>query len=215
LLARCEERGPTFAREQGITGEKVALAYVAHVNQRDRAVAEQAGFQPGQYYFQMRIDLSIAPPEPTWPEGVSVRPFVVEQDERAVYELIQSAFARPGRTPPTFEQWSEFMMRPDIFEAGLWFLAHADQELAGACLCFPYSSGGWVRQLAVAEYRRRQGIGAALLRQAFGEFKRRGFDTVGLSVESERPDAYKFYQRVGMTPARQYDEYVKQYSETP
>jgi GNAT superfamily N-acetyltransferase len=47
LLARCEERGPAFAREQGISGEKLALAYAAHVNQRDRAVLEGAGFEPG------------------------------------------------------------------------------------------------------------------------------------------------------------------------
>ena len=77
LLIRCEERGPTLAREQGSCGEQVARAYVAHVNQRDRAVVEQASFQPGQYYFQMRIDLSSASPEPNWPEGATVRPFVV------------------------------------------------------------------------------------------------------------------------------------------
>ena len=56
LLARCEERGPALAREGGSTGKKVAKTYVAHVNQRDRAVAEQAGFQPGQYYFQTAGD---------------------------------------------------------------------------------------------------------------------------------------------------------------
>ena len=161
----------------------------------------------------MRIDLNSASPVPRWPEGVTVRSFVVDQDERAVYELIQSAIVRPGRTAPTFEQWQEFMMRPDLFDADLWFLALAGEELKGACLGFPYSSGGWVRQLAVAENRRRQGIGAALLHQAFGEFKRRGYDTVGLSVESERSDACKFYQGVGMMPARQYDEFVKIYRE--
>ena len=67
LLARCEKRGPALARKQGSSGENTAIVYVAHVNHRDRAVAEQAGFQPGQYYFQMRIDLSSALPEPNWP----------------------------------------------------------------------------------------------------------------------------------------------------
>lgn len=211
LLARCEERGRAIVQGQDSSVKKVARLYLAHVNERDRAVADQAGFEPGRYYFQMRTDLAFAPPEPRWPPGIVERTFVADQDEQAVYELIQTAFARPGRTPPTFDQWREHMIRPDLFDAGLWFLALAGKELVGACLCFPYSSMGWVRQLGVVERWRRRGIGAALLHRAFGEFKRRGYDSVGLSVESERPDAYEFYQGVGMTPARQYDEYVKKF----
>ena len=89
------------------------------------------------------------------------------------------------------------------------FLAMAGQEIAGACLSFAYPTGGWVRQLGVAEAWRRRGIGMALLRHTFVEFRKRGFDNVGLSVESERPDAHLFYQQVGMRQERQFDEYVK------
>jgi ribosomal protein S18 acetylase RimI-like enzyme len=91
----------------------------------------------------------------------------------------------------------------------LWFLATNGDAIVGACLCFAYPSTGWVRQLGVGKEWQRKGIGSALLRHAFGAFKARGFDRVGLSVESKRPDAFTFYQRVGMKPIRQYDEFVK------
>ncbi|MGB0387557.1 MAG: GNAT family N-acetyltransferase [Ardenticatenaceae bacterium] len=102
------------------------------------------------------------------------------------------------------------MMRPNIFDPGLWFLALAGEELIGACLCFAYTEEGWVRQLGVTPKWQRKGIGSALLRHAFGEFKKRGFDKVGLAVEADNLNAYTLYQKVGMKRIRQYDEYKKQ-----
>lgn len=151
--------------------------------------------------------------EPRWPPGVELRVATLEQDEIVIHELIQSEFDRPGRSRQSFEAWKRFMVRPNLFDTKLWFLIEAGNEIVGACLCFEYPDVGWVRQLAVAESHRRQGLGSALLLHAFREFKSRGCEWVGLVVESTNPGAYAFYQRLGMKRIRQYDEYQKRYPE--
>jgi GNAT superfamily N-acetyltransferase len=209
LLAWCERRGAAIGKEGGEAAEVIARTFVPHVNERHKRILEQAGFQVGKYFFQMQIEIESPLPEPQWPAGVSVRTALPGQDDRPIYELIEAAFDQPGRTHPSFETWQALMMRPGTLKPDIWFLALAGEELVGACLCFEYPQLGWVRQLGVAEQWRRQGIGAALLHHAFAEFKKRGFNKVGLAVESKRPNAYLFYQSIGMRQARQFDEYLK------
>lgn len=209
LLALCQERGPVFAAEREDRDDAVARTFVAHRNKRDLATVKDAGFRPGRFYFQMQIDTSPGMPEPAWPPGLAVRTFKSGQDDRATYELIQAAFDQPGRKRPPFDEWRDFMVRSEIFDPNLWFLVVAGEQMVGAALCFPYSSQGWVRQLGVAKEWRRKGIASALLGHVFVEFGKRGFDKVGLSVESKRPDAHLFYRRVGMRQVRQYDEFLK------
>jgi len=207
LLDRCLARARELAagKSAGVT----ARAFVAHSNLQDLAVVSQAGFQPGRYIFQMSIDLDRRPPAPEWPDGIRVRTTVPGADDRPLHQLIQEAFHQPGRTPQSFESWRQFMMRPDLFDPELWFVALDGDTIVGACLAFAYSTGGWVRQLAVAESWRGRGVGKALLSAAFNAFCARGFDDVGLTVESRRPDAHTFYTAVGMRQVRQYDEYLK------
>jgi mycothiol synthase len=207
ILARCEARGQAVA--QACSEEMVAKCYVSHASQRMHEVLQAAGFRRVKYHFQMGVRLNDPPPAPIWPAGVTIRTAVPEQDGRAIHQLIETAFARPGRTATTFEEWQDFMMRGDTLDPDLWFLAIAGERIVGACLSFAYSTEGWVRQLAVVESWRRKGIGTALLRHAFGVFHGRGYDRAGLAVESENPGAYAFYQQVGMQPVRQHDEYER------
>ena len=60
-----------------------------------------------------------------------------------------------------------------------------------------------MRVLGVLRSHRRRGIGEALLRYAFVEFKGRGFERVGLGVDAESPTgAVALYERAGMHVAR-------------
>jgi ribosomal protein S18 acetylase RimI-like enzyme len=101
------------------------------------------------------------------------------------------------------------MMRPDHFSPELWFLAYHREALVGAALCFDYPQYGWVRQLGIVQTWRRKGLGSALLQNAFQVFYQRGHKQVALGVSSENPDAYSFYEKIGMRRVRQYDEYQK------
>jgi mycothiol synthase len=210
LVAQAEARVPGFIQEREIAAESAKIhAYVAHANERDRKTLEESGYRPGKYYFQMQVKTAGDLALPTWPAGVTVRTAVAGEDDRAIYEAVEASFARPGRETTSFEDWAEHTMRADLFDPALWFLAVSGDEIAGVSLAFNYPSGGWVRQLGVVESWRRKGIGAALLQHTFRAFKERGVERVGLSVESERPDAFEFYKRVGMHKARQYDEFLK------
>ena len=208
LLARCAARGQAVAQET--TDDLVAKCYVPHANRRKHKIVQAAGFRLKKYHFQMGIRLDGPPPAPTWPAGVSVRTAVPEQDGRAIHRLVEAAFARPRRTATTFDEWTDFMIRDHRFDPDLWFLAVAGETLVGVCLSFAYPEQGWVRQLAVDENWRHKGLGTALLHHAFGVFHGQGHDRAGLAVDGENPNAYAFYQRVGMQRVRQHDEYARE-----
>jgi ribosomal protein S18 acetylase RimI-like enzyme len=189
------------------------MTHLAHRNARERDFFERAGYRPVCYYFQMR-HMQEGPPEPfEWPAGISVRTFNPGADDQPVYEFVQEAFRRPDRDPATIDDWRDFMMRPGSFLPELWKLAFTGKQLVGTCLSFEYEEEGWVRQLAVASELRRQGLGSALLRDAFRMFYMRGQARVALSVASDNPNAIHFYQQLGMTLVRQYDEYIKGFDE--
>jgi len=215
LLACCEARAQEMVQERGRPAATKIIWYIPHVNERSRRLAELAGFRPNRYIFNMQTDLVEPLAKPTWPESVTVRAARPPDDDRTIHELIQTAFERPGREYHPFDDWKAFMMREDLFQPELWFLAEhspvsEDGELVGACLCFAYPDEGWVRQLGVAEAWRHQGLGRALLQHAFIVFSERGYGRVGLSVDGDNPNAYRFYERVGMRRLRQYDPYTKQ-----
>ena len=209
LLSRCEVRGKQLATG---TNDKVhAKCYAISVNQQLGDALLAAGFQVAKYIYNMQAKFD-APPAPVkLPEGITLRNPIPGQDDRKIYEVIQSAFERPGRTAPSFEDWKGFMLRPDIFKPELWFLAMQGEEMVGACLSYTYSNTdqGWVRQLGVLESVRRMGLGSALLQHAFIEFHKRGFKKVGLAVESDNPRAIRFYENVGMQQVRRIDEFIK------
>ena len=177
-----------------------------------KSALEEAGYHIGKFIFNMHIDLEQDIPRPELPPGVTIRTAQTGQDDRVIHALVQEAFDWRERTAQPFEDWKGFMMRPDIYDETLWFLAEKDEELIGTCLCTTYTDIGWIRQLAVRKDFRKQGIGRALLQTAFREFKTRGFPKAGLSVESENPKAFHFYQTAGMYKAVHLDEYVKEIS---
>lgn len=144
-------------------------------------------------------------------QGVAVRRFVREADARAVHRLVQEAFADIGNQPPrSFEFWEQTSMEREDFDAGLWFLAVAGDELVGVSLCFAGPLGGYVAQLAVRGDRRGRGLGLALLRHGFAELYRRGERQVWLHVDAEnRTGATRLYERAGMQVEHRLDCWVK------
>lgn len=208
LLVQCEARAYEQLKvDAGI--QATAFIIISQGNLVNRQIAEQLGFKLYKYHLGMRINFDAPPPIPIWPEGTTLRTAIPDQDDRPIYNFIQAAFDRPGRVPPSFERWRDFMMGKHNFESDLWFLAYHGDELVGAALCFDYPQHGWVRQLGVAQQWRRQGIGSALLQHVFGIFYKRGHTIVGLGVESENPKAYQLYESVGMKCMQQYAEYCK------
>jgi mycothiol synthase len=159
------------------------------------------GWRRTREVLRMQMDVSAQGPAPAWPEGVSARAYT-DADAAAVHELLVAAFAENAEEVPPFARWHPWMTQDPGFDAGVWFLAEAGAELAGACLCW---REGWVKDMAVRPSWRGRGLGEALLRAAFAEFHRRGVETVGLKVDADNPTgAVRLYERVGMTRDRTY-----------
>lgn len=176
---------------------------------------ERAGYMRYLSFQIMQIDLHQLPPEPDWPDGISVRTFLPGQDEQATYVADEEASEDKGyHTPLTFDDWAKRMGLHDApFDPTLWFLADSSGDLAGVALNMydPGTSTGWVDHLGVRRPWRKQGLGRALLLHSFREFYIRGIRTIKLSVDSgSLTNAPRLYSHVGMRVVQFYHIYQKE-----
>jgi mycothiol synthase len=165
----------------------------------------------------MRIDLRDDLPEPSWPDGISVRTMEPGDEER-VYEANNEAFADDWHfQPQPFERWCSDAFGREGFDPTLVLLAEDDGELAGFSASSWHFSGdpefGWIGILGVRPRWRRRGLATALLLHSFQDFRGRGATRVGLGVDAQNTTgAVELYERVGMHVARRNDTYEKQLS---
>lgn len=191
-----------------------------------KAAMDAHGMRNFRHSFHMQIEMETAPPEPVWPEGITLKVFDLEHDSVAeVYRADIEAFRDHfGYVEQPFEEglerFSHFMLAEESYAPGLWFLAMDESQdsgpqIAGFGLCRKHSfedpEVGWVSSLGVLRPWRKRGIGLALLQHSFGEFYRRGFRKVGLGVDGENlTGALNLYKRAGMHVHRQFELYEKE-----
>jgi mycothiol synthase len=185
---------------------------VAATDQQAQEMFEAHGFTVIRQFRRMMIDLPETLEPVEWPEGITVRTFVVGQDEKATHATVQEAFADHwGFVPISLEEWARERVSTESFDASLWFLAIDGDEIAGVALCRQRGEYGWVNTLAVRRPWRKRGVGMALLRHAFSEFHRRGERQVSLGVDGQSlTGATRLYERAGMYTCEQYNTFGKQ-----
>jgi len=193
-------------------GKRVTLnSWAEGVNENAKALLEREGFIPLRTFFRMEIDMLGAPPVPQWSAEITVRTFVQGQDERLVFEADEDIFQDHwGYTPGNFAEWVRTGTKVATFDASLWFLAMAGNEIAGYSLCLlnvgEQINMGFVDSLGVRRPWRKQGLGLALLHHSFGEFYKRSIRHAELSVDAENlSGATRLYERAGMYRAKKYD----------
>ncbi|HKH12436.1 MAG TPA: GNAT family N-acetyltransferase [Rubrobacter sp.] len=190
--------------------EVVVRHYVISTNSDARRLLENLGYEAVRGTYVMEIDLEEEPPETELPEGLTVRAFGPGEDERAVFEAVEDAFRDVwGRPRGTFERFVG-MTEGDGFDPSLWLLATEGGEIAGMILGKTVAGEGWVDVVGVRRPWRRRGLGLALLRRAFGEYRRRGVRRVELSVDAgSTTGAPRLYWLSGMRPKSSYVVYQK------
>ncbi len=190
---------------QAPDGERVVLhTFASSLATEAHRHLESHGFVHIRDGIQMLIDLDTPAPA-NWPDGITVRTFVRDQDERAVWETAEAAWQDHwGYAPMPLEEFLYFRIESnENFDPGLWHLAMDGDQIAGIALCNPERAGfdntGWVSLLAVLREYRGRGIGQALLQHAFADFARRGYAHAGLGVDaSSLTGADRLYRNAGM-----------------
>lgn len=141
------------------------------VDQAARDLLERDGYTVARVFWEMRITLDAAPATPELPAGLRLRAFVPGQDERAVFDTVEAAFADHwGHTPRDYEEWLGHSRRPD-FDPSLWLLLEtADGAIPAVALGSMRADHGWINTVATLREWRRQGLASALLRASFRAF---------------------------------------------
>lgn len=210
------ELAESWAREQMAQAEphvRVTLNGVANSADQERLQRyERLGFREVRRFWHMAIAMHEAPPLPSWPERVELRPFVAERDARAVFDMKEAAFNDHwGHLPSDFEEWKHRKFERADFDPSLWHIAYAGDEIVGVALCSVSGATGRVDSLGTLRSWRRKGLGLALLHHAFNDFYRRDIHEVDLGVDSQNlTGATRLYQRAGMHIKRENISFEKE-----
>ena len=174
-----------------------------------RELLANLGMEPVRRHYTMLLDLDGAKGLDTEPPyGIRLRP-CTREDARIAHEVFEESFAEHwGHSPESFEDWSRGVMSREDYDPSLWVLAWDGDEPAGVLVAQSSEDLGWVAILGVRKPWRGKGIGAAMLRTTFAEFKKRGLAQVGLGVDAaNETGAVALYERVGMHVAKGYESF--------
>lgn len=212
LLTRAEDRA---RKELEIAAPDLRVFIRSSMDGRDEEMKQAhqaAGYAPVRFSWRMEIKLDEAPPAPIWPAGIELRPFDREAHAWLVWQADNEAFRDHwGSHDSTFEEWTHRKFDKPDFDPALWMIAWNGEEIAGFSQNRFRMGIGWVGTLGVRRPWRKKGLGLALLRQSFGEFYKRGMNTIGLGVDASNPTgATRLYRGAGMVIASEFITYDKE-----
>lgn len=144
---------------------------------------------------RLRKHLSGPLSAPAWPPSVHLRPVSAVAPE-ALHAILETAYANGFGSVPAFADWWPSIIADEEYDPELVFIAadETDQPI-GLALCW---TGGFIKDIAVNQSWRGQGIGENLLHAVFATFEQRGLDHVDLKVMAANAPAIRLYHRAGM-----------------
>jgi len=191
------------------TTDRTRLRLWAHGTGSGAAdLARSLGFKRERVLWQMRRSLYAPVPEPQWPGGVTVRTFVVGQDEQAWLTVNNRAFAQhPDQSHWTLDDVRMREQEP-WFDAEGFFLAESDGELVGfhwTKVHGGHSSPdghahdpiGEVYVVGVDPSAQGKGLGPALTLRGLQYLRARGLPQCMLYVDESNTNAIRTYERLG------------------
>ena len=189
-------------------------------NANGNALFEGLGWEHHRSFYRMVTDLHSAPEVPTFPEGITVRPYNPKTETEEVYRTFVDTFRDHfGFIEQPFEKGFAGFKHNEIEEPGydprFWFVAMDGNEMVGICICRVEdeedAEAGWVDKLGVRRAWRKRGLGYALLKHAFAAFHADGKKRAGLGVDADSlTGALKLYENAGMRVQRQFNQYEKE-----
>ncbi len=220
LLRWEEERARETIDKAPPEAKVVLLHWALHGDDAAQDLLHANGFRLVRHFWRMLIEFDRPIPEPSWPEGIRVRTFVPNVEDRPLVAAIRDAFRDHwGFVESDFEEdvtrTRHWYGNDPHFDPSLWFLAVEGEEIVGVALCRKHQAEdldlGWVSTVGVRRPWRKRGVALALLHHAFRELGKRGKKRVGLGVDSSSlTGATRLYERAGMRVSRQHDSFEKE-----
>ena len=175
-------------------------------------LALSLGFKRFRSLWQMRMPLKDVLPEVTLPDGITIRTFVVGQDEQAWTALNNRAFAaHPDQGGWGLEEIEVREAEP-WFDASGFFLALRDEHLVGFHWTKVHGGSshgdikagghdhdaiGEVYVVGVDPSEQGNGLGPALTLLGLHHLQDRGLRDVLLYVDEDNTNAIRVYERLG------------------
>ncbi len=125
-------------------------------------------------------------------KDVSIRDFYISDWDDA-WQLWEKELKKSNDMSWNKENVKSFLKR----NPGLSSVAIIDRELAGTVMCGYDGRRGYVYHLAVAQSKKRRGIGTALMNIAVSKLKEAGAGKIHLMVMVENDCAQIFYDNLG------------------
>ena len=210
LLGLAERRAAQLAVQRGYDDPALDVFCIA-ANRAKRDLLRRHGYTLKRTVYRMTADLTDGAPTAPVPDGLEIRPFRVEADERTLYALMNEAFEDHYRqSEEPFDAWRARLLGHGDFDPDLWWIAWDGDDAAGGLIAYDHGDLGWIKGLGVRRAWRRRGLGGALLAHALAAFFARGRLRVDLGVDAEgetRP--LRMYERAGMQASWSYELYTR------
>ncbi|MCF7531231.1 GNAT family N-acetyltransferase [Pseudomonas petrae] len=142
----------------------------------------------------MRRDLGPDLDDPGWPAAVRPVEFTA-QNASAVHQLLMLGREYGGGRVADYATWLEAFETDPEFDQALCFVLEDAQGVVAVAQCW---TSAFIRNLVVHPRAHRQGLGLALLSQAFAAFRQRSEGHIDLKVMESNLRARRLYERAGM-----------------
>ena len=146
------------------------------------------------HYWLMRRDLGPALVHPGWPAAVRPVEFTA-QNAAAVHRLLMLGREHGGGRVTDYPAWLDAFETDPECDQALCFVLEDAQGVVAVAQCW---TSAFIRNLVVHPRAHGQGLGLALLNQAFSSFRLRGEGHVDLKVMESNLGARRLYERAGM-----------------
>jgi mycothiol synthase len=165
------------------------------------AMLERYGYTVIRSFWEMAMDLDDSFEAGKVPEGVTIRPAVMDVDGPAAQSVLNTAFrSHFGQVEETFEAWMAQQEADDTWDPTLGLLAEVDGRIVGFSNNGVIDGVGYVFELGVLPERQGKGVGRALLRHSFAMLAGLGIANGRLGVDTQNvTGAVELYRSIGMT----------------
>ena len=210
LLGLAERRAAQLAVERGYPDPALDVFCLA-ANRAKRELLRRHGYALKRTVYRMTADLTDGAPHAPVPEGLEIRTFRLEADERPLHDLMNEAFEDHYRqSEEPFDAWRARLIGHADFDPGLWWVAWDGDEAVGGLIAYDHGDLGWIKGLGVRRPWRRRGLGGALLAHALAAFFARGQLRVDLGVDAAgETKPLRLYERAGMRASAAYELYAR------